>query len=40
MGLESVVEEGDDLRSLYVTARTSLYRFRTKVVGLPVIRAQ
>jgi hypothetical protein len=34
MGLESVVEEGD------VTARTSLYRFRTKVVGLPVIRAQ
>ena len=29
----------DDLRSLYVTARTSLYRFRTKVPGLPVIRA-
>jgi gluconolactonase len=28
----------DDLSTLYITARTSLYRIRTKVPGLPVIR--
>jgi len=27
-----------DLRSLYITARTSLYRIRTRVPGLPVVR--
>jgi gluconolactonase len=29
----------DDLRSLYVTARISVYRFRTRVPGLPVVRS-
>lgn len=28
----------DDRKSLYITARTSLYRIRVKVPGLPVIR--
>ncbi len=28
----------DDLCSLFVTARTALYRFRTRVAGLPVVR--
>ena len=29
----------EDRQSLYVTARTSLYRFRVKVPGLPVVRS-